>query len=155
MVGLTTFSALADTKVGVSAVTSVSGAVKTPSVDIGSSANAKAKANGAENASVVANAEFGRVLSSVEEVKLGVTKIKALKKIKNVNIVKVMDIATAENKTTLDTAINKNKGDIASLRSALNSNAPVKTALEDASVDVEAVVAANITSEGMLTVYVL
>ena len=155
VVGLTTFSALADTTVGVSAGTSVSGAVTTPSIDIGSSANAKANANGAANANVVANADFGQVMSSVQGAKLGAAKIKALKKIKNVNIVKVSDMATAENKTTLDTAITKNKGNIASLRSALNSNASVKTALEDASVDVEAVVAANITSDGMLTVYVL
>lgn len=151
IVGLASAPALADNTLGVSIGNSAttSGGVSVPGVDIGSSGNAKANAN------VAVNADFGQVMSSVQGAKLGAAKIKAITKVKNVNVVNVNEIATAENKTALDQAVTKNKSDIASLHSALSSNTAVKTALADATIDVEAVVAANITSDGVLTVYVL
>jgi hypothetical protein len=74
--------------------------------------------------------------------------------VKHVNVVKVSDIATGGNKTALDQAVTKNEGDITSLRTAMSSNTAVNSALAKAKVDVSAVVAANISGDGELTVYV-
>jgi hypothetical protein len=45
-------------------------------------------------------------------------------------------------------------GDIASLHTALSSNTAVKSALAKAKVDINAVVAVNVSNNGELTVYV-
>ena len=72
---------------------------------------------------------------------------------KSVNVVKVGEIAKGENMTALDNAVTKNEADITSLRSALTSNTTVNTALTQANVNVAAVVAADVGSDGVLTVY--
>ena len=73
---------------------------------------------------------------------------------KSVNVVKVDDLAKGENMKALDEAVTKNQSDITSLRTAMTSNTAVKTALTNANVDVSKVVATEIGSDGILTVYV-
>lgn len=97
---------------------------------------------------------FGQVISSIQSSKMGSTQIQALTSVKSVNVVKVDDLAKGENMTALDQAVSKNQSDITSLRTAMTSNTAVKTALTDANVDVSKVVAAEIASDGTLTVYV-
>jgi hypothetical protein len=97
---------------------------------------------------------FGQVISSIQASKTGSTQIQSLSTVKSVNVVKVNDIAKGENIKALDEAVNKNQSDITSLRTAMTSNTAVKTALTSANVDVSKVVAAEIASDGILTVYV-
>jgi hypothetical protein len=97
---------------------------------------------------------FGQVISSIQASKTGSTQIQSLTTVKSVNVVKVNDLAKGENMKALDEAVTKNQGDITSLRSAMTSNTAVKTALTNANVDVSTVVAAEIASDGILTVYV-
>ena len=78
----------------------------------------------------------------------------AMTTLKSVNVVKVNDLAKGENMTALDAAVKKNNLDITAQRSAMTANGVVNTALVDAKVDVSTVVAADIASEGILTVYV-
>ena len=99
------------------------------------------------------NANFGQVISSIQASKTGATQIQRITEVKTVNVVKVADIAKGENMTALDNAVTKNEADITSLRSALTSNTTVNTALTQANVDVAAVVAADVGSDGVLTVY--
>lgn len=99
------------------------------------------------------NANFGQVISSIQASKTGATQIQGITEVKTVNVVKVADIAKGENMTALDNAVTKNEADITSLRSALTSNTTVNTALTQANVDVAAVVAADVGSDGVLTVY--
>jgi hypothetical protein len=104
--------------------------------------------------SAAKSANFGQVISSIQASKNGATQIQGLTTVKHVNVVKVSDIATGGNKTALDQAVTKNEGDITSLRTAMSSNTAVNSALAKAKVDVSAVVAANISGDGELTVYV-
>jgi hypothetical protein len=100
------------------------------------------------------NANFGQVISSIQASKTEASEIQALTTVKNVNVVKVSDLAKGENMTALDQAVTKNEGDITSLRTAMTANTAVNTALTDAKVDVSTVVAADISGDGELTVFV-
>ena len=100
------------------------------------------------------NANFGQVISSIQASKTGATQIQSITEVKSVNVVKVNDLAKGENMTALDNAVTKNEADITSLRSALTANPTVNTALATASVDVALVVAADVGSDGVLTVYI-
>jgi hypothetical protein len=100
------------------------------------------------------NANFGQVISSIQASKTEASEIQALTTVKNINVVKVNDLAKGENMTALDQAVTKNEGDITSLRSAMTANTAVNTALTDAKVDVSTVVAADISGDGQLTVFV-
>jgi hypothetical protein len=99
------------------------------------------------------NANFGQVISSIQASKTGATQIQGITEVKSVNVVKVNDLAKGENMTALDNAVTKNEADITSLRTALTANTAVNTALTQANVDVAAVVAADVGSDGVLTVY--
>jgi hypothetical protein len=97
---------------------------------------------------------FGQVMSSIQAVKTSPTQIQGLTTVKSVNVVKVDDLAQGNNMKALDEAVTKNQSDITSLRTAMTSNSAVKTALTNAKVDVSKVVATEIGSDGILTVYV-
>ena len=99
------------------------------------------------------NANFGQVISSIQASKTGAAQIQGITEVKTVKVVKVADIAKGENMTALDNAVTKNEADITSLRSAMTSNTTVNTALTQANVDVAAVVAADVGSDGVLTVF--
>jgi hypothetical protein len=103
-------------------------------------------------------ANFGQVISSIQSSKSAPAQIQGMANVKSVNIVKVGDIAKGENMTALDQAVTKNEADIVALRSALTTNTVVNTALmpalANAGVGVDAIVAANVESGGVLTVYV-
>jgi hypothetical protein len=100
------------------------------------------------------NANFGQVISSIQASKTGATQIQGITEVKSVNVVKVTDLAKGENMTALDNAVTKNEADITTLRTALTANTTVNTALATASVDVASVVAADVGSDGVLTVYI-
>ena len=97
---------------------------------------------------------FGQMMSSIQAAKTTPTQIQGLTTVKSVNVVKVNDLAKGENIKALDEAVTKNQTDITSLRTAMTSNTAVKTALTNAKVDVSTVVATEIGSDGILTVYV-
>ncbi len=103
-------------------------------------------------------ANFGQVISSIQSSKSAPAQIQGMANVKSVNVVKVSDIAKGENMTALDQAVTKNEADIVALRSALTTNTAVNTALmpalTNAGVGVDAIVAANVESGGVLTVYV-
>lgn len=98
-------------------------------------------------------ANFGQVISSIQSNKVGPTQIQGITEVKSVNVVKAGDIAKGENMTAFDNAVTKNEANITSLRTAMTSNTAVNTALTNASVDVNTVVAADVGADGVLTVY--
>ena len=103
------------------------------------------------------NANFSQVMTSIQASKTGATQIQGLTDVKSVNVVKVADlpdISQGQNKTDFDNAVTKNDADITSLRTAITSNAKVNSALQQQNVDVNSVVAADVGTDGTLTVYV-
>ena len=100
------------------------------------------------------NPNFGQMISTIQAAKTAPSQIQSLTTVKSVNVVKAADLAKGENMKALDEAVTKNETDINSLRSAINANNTVKMALTNAQVDVTKVVAAEIASDGILTVYV-
>ena len=99
-------------------------------------------------------ANYGQVISSIQNTKKGMADVQAMTSVSSVNVVKISDIADTGNKASLDQALTKNDADITSLRSALTANTSVKTALAQQNVDVNAVVATDVSKDGVLTVYV-
>jgi TolA-binding protein len=107
--------------------------------------------------STSSNANFGQVMTSIQASKTGATQIQGLTDVKSVNVVKVSelpDISQGQNKTDFDAAVTKNDADITSLRTAITSNTAVNSALQKQNVDVNSVVAADVGTDGTLTVYV-
>ena len=98
-------------------------------------------------------ANFGQVISSIQSNKVGPTQIEGMTQVNTVTVVKVSEIAKGENMTAFDNAVTKNEANIASLRTAMTSNTAVKSALDAQSVEVNAVVAADVGTDGVLTVY--
>ena len=99
-------------------------------------------------------ANFGQVISSIQSSKKEAAEIQGLTTVKNVNVVKISELTDDGNKTALDQALTKNDADIQALRTALTSNTSVNTALTQANVQVASVVAADITPDGAITVFV-
>jgi hypothetical protein len=99
-------------------------------------------------------ANFGQVISSIQASKMQASSIQSVTEVKSVTVVQIADLAKGDNMTALDNAVTKNDADIVALRTAMNSNTAVNTALANASVDVSTVVAADIGNDGILTVYV-
>lgn len=97
---------------------------------------------------------FGQIISSIQSSKKEATEIQGLATVKNVNVVKISELADDGNKTALEQALTKNDADIQALRTAMTSNTNVNTALTQANVQVASVVAADATPDGALTVYV-
>ena len=99
-------------------------------------------------------ANFGQVISSIQSSKKEAAEIQGLTTVKNVNVVKISELTDDGNKSALDQALTKNDADIQALRTALTSNTSVNTALTQANVQVASVVAADITPDGAITVFV-
>jgi len=112
--------------------------------------------NAAASGSATANAsaDFTQLMTSVQGAQAGTTQIEGLSSVKSVNVVKITDIATGDNQATLDGAMTAHKQGIDSLRSAVCSNAAIHAALSKKSVDCKNVLAANVSADGALTVYV-
>jgi hypothetical protein len=116
----------------------------------GNSGNASGSATANGNAS----ADFSQLMTSVQGASAGTTQIQGLKSVKSVNVLKITDIATGNDQTALDGAMTTHKQGMASLRSAVCSNTAINAALSKKSVDCKTVVAANVSADGALTVYV-
>lgn len=102
-------------------------------------------------------ANFGQVMTSIEGSKTTTPQIQGLTTVKSVNVVKVSelpDIAQGQNQTDFDNAVTKNDADITSLRTAITSNTAVNSALQQQKVDINSVVAADVATDGTVTLYV-
>ena len=115
-------------------------------------------ATGGSNAAATANAsastDFTQLMTSVQGAKAGTTQIQDLTSVKSLHVVKITDIATGNNRAALDGAMTTHKQGMASLRSAVCTNTAINAALSKKSVDCKTVVAANVSADGALTVYV-
>jgi hypothetical protein len=110
--------------------------------------------SGGAMANANASADFSQLMTSVQGATAGTTQIQGLTSVKSVNVVKITDIATGNNQTALDGALTSHKQGMTSLRSAVCSNTAIHAALSKKSVDCKNVVAANVSADGALTVYV-
>lgn len=113
-----------------------------------------AGASGGASANANASADFSQLMTSVQGAKAGTTQIQDLTSVKSVNVVKITDTATGNNRAALDGAITTHKQGMAKLRFAVCSNTAINAALSKKSVDCRNVVAANVSADGALTVYV-
>ena len=107
----------------------------------------------AASSSASSKANFGQAISAIQSSKNSASQIQGMTEVKSVNVVKVGDLAQGQNMTAFDNAVTKNDADITSLRTAIDSNTAVKTALTSAGVEASAVVAAEMSPDGGLTVY--
>ena len=143
--------AAAGTNAGAAADTSTSTNGSANATTSGTNAAAGAAANTTANSS--ASTDFGKVMTSVQGSSAGSAQIPGMTSVDSVNVIKLGDVATGDNKTTLDTAMTAHKADMAKLRTSVCSTNAIKTALFKKSIDCKNVVAANVEG-GALTVYV-
>jgi hypothetical protein len=105
-------------------------------------------------ASTDADANFGSVVSAIQDGKTNISAIEGLKSVSDVKVVKVSELAKGNNMEALDNAVSKNQADITSLQTAVGANPALKAKLDAQSVVTSDIVAANVEADGSVTVYV-
>lgn len=102
--------------------------------------------------SVSADASFDDVISSIRTPNTDA--IGAVTDASKVKVVKVSELATGEDATTLETALTENKEQVTEMQAAVEANATLKAELEKQQVQASSVVAAKTEADGTITVFV-
>lgn len=105
-------------------------------------------------ASTGAAADFAAVMNALTTSNNSANAIQALSAIGKVQIVKVADIASADDMKRLDQAVAEHQSDITGLQAAIMANSALKKAVDAKSVDTSNIVAASIEADGAVTVFV-
>lgn len=105
-------------------------------------------------ASTGAKADLGTVMSAIEASRSTATAIQAMTSVRSVQIIKVSEIATGNDKQALDSAVSDNQSDITGVQAAIMANATLKKQLDAETVDTSSIVAAAINADGSVTVFV-
>lgn len=129
-------------------------------VDAG--ANAGAGANtGAQfstdtgtTASTSADANFGMLISSLNTSAKTAAHIQSMTDVSQLSVVNVSELEAGANAAAVNNALSKNADARAELQAAIEANASLKAELEQRSVEVSSVVAANVGADGSLTVFI-
>lgn len=74
--------------------------------------------------------------------------------VSKVKVVRVSELATGEDATTLETALTENKDQVTEVQAAVEANATLKAELEKQQVQASSVVAAKTDADGTITVFV-
>ncbi|MBT1158858.1 hypothetical protein J1C56_25105 [Aminobacter anthyllidis] len=117
-------------------------------------AKAAAQVDTSTTASTGAKADLGTVMSAIEASRSTATAIQAMTSVRSVQIVKVSEIATGDDKQALDSAVSDNQSDITGVQAAIMANATLKKQLDAETVDTSSIVAAAINADGSVTVFV-
>ncbi|MGB3388090.1 MAG: hypothetical protein WBA88_08945 [Pseudaminobacter sp.] len=102
--------------------------------------------------SVSADANFDDVISSIRAPNADA--IGAVTDVSKVKVVRVSELATGEDATTLETALTENKDQVTEVQAAVEANATLKAELEKQQVQASSVVAAKTDADGTITVFV-
>jgi len=110
-----------------------------------------AKIDSGTTASVGTN--FNGALSAMGRNSQSAASIGTMSEVSSVNVVRVGELDGAS-EAELETAANAHSDGIRKLRAAIDANAALKSALEAENVDTSSVVAADMSADGSLTVFV-
>ena len=100
------------------------------------------------------NADVGLLVTALSADGTTAATLKEVNNTSSVTVIKVADVATGNDKQTVDDALIKNKANIASLRAAIAANSQLKAKLDEKSVKASNVVALNVAASGAVTVFV-
>jgi hypothetical protein len=98
-------------------------------------------------------ANFGNLISALNNVNAQVQNVRALENVNVVDVVDVNNVASGNNVQALNNALNKNDVDINVLRDAIKDNEVLNNALQNANIAVNDVVAVNVLSGGDIVVF--
>ncbi len=113
-----------------------------------------AQVDASTTASTGARADLGTVISAIEASRSTATAIQAMTSVRSVQIIKVSEIATGDDKQALDSAVSDNQSDITGVQAAIMANAALKKQLDAETVGTSSIVAAAINADGSVTVFV-
>lgn len=113
-----------------------------------------AQVDSSTTASTGAKADLGTVMSAIQASRSTATAIQAMTTVGTVHIVKVSEIAKGDNKQALDKAVSDNEADITGVQAAIMANSALKKQIDAETVDTSAIVAASISADGAVTVFV-
>lgn len=116
--------------------------------------SASATTDAGITASTSSDPNFGMLISSLNANANTATQVEAMTDVSSVSVVKISDLEQGNNQAAVSNAIAKNAEATAELQSAIEANSALKAELEQQSVDVSSVVAANVGAGGQLTVFV-
>lgn len=106
-------------------------------------------------ASTTAEVDTSALIAAIGANQTSVTQIPTITDVSKLKVVKVSDIATAdEDKTKLETALSENKEQVTALQTAVDANAALKAELEKQQVEASSVVATKMEADGSMTVFV-
>ncbi|MGQ7791722.1 hypothetical protein ACUN0C_04855 [Faunimonas sp. B44] len=98
-------------------------------------------------------ANFGNVVSALNNVSAQVQNVQALNNVNVVDVVDVNGVLSGNNVQALNNALNRNEVEILELQNVLNDNEVIKNALNDLNVAITDVVAVNVLSGGDIVVF--
>lgn len=114
-----------------------------------------ASPDAATTASTTAEVDTSALIAAIGANQTSVTQIPTITDVSKLKVVKVSDIATAdEDKTKLETALSENKEQVTALQTAVDANAALKAELEKQQVEASSVVATKMEADGSMTVFV-
>jgi hypothetical protein len=98
-------------------------------------------------------ANFGNVISALNNVSAQVQNVNALNDVNVVDAMDVEDVLSGNNVQALNNALNRNDVDINALRDAISNNDVLVEALEEADIAINDVIAVDVLSGGDVVVF--
>jgi hypothetical protein len=135
----------------VASAASAAGANLNAGVKAGASTDVNASVDTGATGSIVGSADVSTTVSAMNATKAQVDTLKKLHQIKSIKIMRLDASASAD--AQFKAAIEKNKGDTASLRTAIQGNADLQAKLKSQNVMVESIVALDVDANGNVIVY--
>lgn len=120
-------------------------------VKAGANTDVNASVDTSATGSIAGAADVSTTVSAMNATKAQVDALKKLHQIKSIKIMKLD--ASANGDAQFKAAIEKNKGDTASLRTAIQGNADLQAKLKAQNVMVESIVALDVDANGNVIVY--
>ena len=106
-------------------------------------------------ASTTAEIDTSALIAAIGANQTSVTQIPTVTDVSKLKVVKVSDIAKAEeDKTKLETALSENKEQVTALQTAVEANTALKAELDKQKVEASSIVAAKMEADGSMTVFV-
>jgi len=108
----------------------------------------------ATTSSTAPETDFDLVVSTIRSVKANTSQIDTITEVSKLNLIKVNEIASGEQKATLDKALTDNAEARVELLAAIAANKALSAKLDEDRIALESILATMLEADGSVTVYV-
>lgn len=105
-------------------------------------------------AATSSEASFGTLISSINNSQAVTSQIETMTEVNSVTVVEISSLQRGQSENALQNALSRNANAAADLQAAINANSELMSKIDEQSVDVSSVIAAEIAADGGLTLFV-